>query len=159
MSDSQESQASQEEELNERLGWAGLGVLVVVTSLALAGLLLRARYTWRLDSRQRRLSVSTTDTSSGGFQSFPPPPPPSAARWSDLLSCPRTPVSTASTVSYYLDQWSVEEILNTTLSVLNYINHTTLLSFYLYKMFKAQLEKVRNPSGCSRRRWRRIISL
>ena len=99
-------------ELNRRLGWAGLAVLGLVTTLALAGLLLRLRLTWRLEDRredrrvtasQRRLSVSS-ESSSGGFEAAPV-----LRLWSGLYSPRTTPVSPATTVSSYLDQWSVRK--------------------------------------------------
>ena len=117
---------SQEEQFNQALGFAGLGVLGLMTSLSLVGLITRIWLTWRLAKgarpNQRRLSVSTA-SSSGGFESLSPPPapsqppgPPAALLCSDLYSCPTTPHSPASTVSYYLDQRSVWKILNTTFS-------------------------------------------
>ena len=89
---------------------AALGVLGLVTTLALAGLLLRLRLTWRLEDRRedrrvtaslRRLSVSS-ESSSGGFEAAP-----GLRLWSGLYSPRTTPVSPATTVSSYLDQWSV----------------------------------------------------
>ena len=116
---------SQEEQFNSRLGFAGLAIMGLVTSLSLVGLLLRMRISWRLASQsraaQRRLSVSTA-SSSGGFESFSPPPPPqpltepplpppppATLMSSDLHFCPPTPISPGSTVSYYLDHRSVKK--------------------------------------------------
>ena len=117
---------SSEEELKERLGWAGLAILGLMTSLALLGLLTRIWLTSRLAraAAHRRLSVSTA-SSCGGFESFSPPPAAPAAQllWPDLYSSP------ASTGSYHLDQRSAGETLNTTYD--NIINCITSINYFL----------------------------
>ena len=97
-----------DQQFNENLGMAGLGILLTMFTISLVGLALRVCYTRRVErggaggavgegggGGERRLSLSSED--SGGFRSFLPLD----------YSCPNTPVSPSTTDSYYLDNWSV----------------------------------------------------
>ena len=101
------------QQFNQILGFAGLGILVVMFSLSMAGLSLRMWHTWRLERRGAERRLSFCSTSSGGFESFYPNTPV----YHDYTS-PNTPVSPVTIDSFYLDNWycqfSTEIILNTT---------------------------------------------
>ena len=97
-----------DQQFNENLGMAGLGILLTMFTISLVGLALRVCYTRRVERGgaggavgegggrgERRVSLSSED--SGGFRSFLPLD----------YSCPNTPVSPSTTDSYYLDNWSV----------------------------------------------------
>ena len=118
-----------DQQFNENLGMAGLGILLTMFTISLVGLALRVCYTRRVErggaggavgegggGGERRVSLSSED--SGGFRSFLPLD----------YSCPNTPVSPSTTDSYYLDNWSVnwrnsEQWIRLLNLCSNYFNH------------------------------------